>query len=33
MHLLGFDHEVESDAIIMEDRELEILKTLEPALS
>jgi probable rRNA maturation factor len=33
MHLLGFDHEVESDAINMEDRELDILKTLEPALS
>jgi probable rRNA maturation factor len=33
MHLLGFDHEVESDAVIMEDRELQILKTLEPELS
>jgi probable rRNA maturation factor len=33
MHLLGFDHEVEADAGIMEDRELEILKLLEPSLS
>jgi probable rRNA maturation factor len=33
MHLLGFDHEVEADAVIMEDRELQILKTLEPELS
>ena len=33
MHLLGFDHEVEADALIMEDRELQILKTLEPELS
>lgn len=33
MHLLGFDHEKESDAEIMEDRELQILKELEPSLS
>jgi len=33
MHLLGFDHEVEADARIMEDREFEILKLLEPSLS
>ncbi|WP_226846713.1 rRNA maturation RNase YbeY [Dehalogenimonas etheniformans] len=33
MHLLGFDHEVEADAVIMEDRELQILKTLESELS
>ena len=33
MHLLGFDHEVEADADIMEDRELQILKLLEPSLS
>ncbi|PVV83670.1 rRNA maturation RNase YbeY [Dehalogenimonas alkenigignens] len=33
MHLLGFDHEKDSDAEIMEDRELQILKELEPSLS
>jgi len=33
MHLLGFDHEVEADALIMEERELQILKTLEQELS
>ncbi len=33
MHLLGFDHEKDADAEIMEDRELQILKTLEPSLS
>jgi probable rRNA maturation factor len=33
MHLLGFDHEVDGDAEIMETRELQILKLLEPSLS
>ncbi|MGI2336783.1 MAG: rRNA maturation RNase YbeY [Dehalogenimonas sp.] len=33
MHLLGFDHEIETDAEIMEARELEILKQLDPTLS
>ncbi|MDV2989646.1 MAG: rRNA maturation RNase YbeY [Dehalogenimonas sp.] len=33
MHLLGFDHEVDADADIMEARELEILKQLEPSLA
>ncbi len=33
MHLLGFDHEKDADAEIMEDREVQILKTLEPQLS
>ncbi|MEN8614732.1 rRNA maturation RNase YbeY [Dehalogenimonas sp. THU2] len=33
MHLLGFDHEVDADAEIMESREQEILKLLEPSLA
>ena len=33
MHLLGFDHEIDSDAEIMEAREEEIMKLLEPSLS
>ena len=33
MHLLGFNHEIDADAELMEARELEILKRLEPALS
>ncbi|ADJ26590.1 protein of unknown function UPF0054 [Dehalogenimonas lykanthroporepellens BL-DC-9] len=33
MHLLGFDHEKDADAEIMEARELEILKQLAPLLA
>lgn len=32
MHLLGFNHEIDADAVLMENREQEILKLLESSL-